>query len=377
MTRLGLTAISGAAGALVALIFILMPDVLQTLLSALHMPGTLIDMFSSDSGLRAICGLTAFALLAYGLPLLSHGLSSAYRLRDLMAHIESASDGDRRLADLDAAIAADPHLEQALAPAQRWASDQLDESGSAAVVAHRLPSTLISAAALFRQHQWAPALRVVPLLVIGFGFVITFFSLSRSADRTFSDLISVTPGDYSAMILGFRSSCAGMALAALAGLILWTMQRLLDEEIAALCSQALQRLDRFVDIERQEILLAESPTQPAILARLDGALAEQRTSLANIVTQLTSLREDADSQTHHLSLLPALQEQLQGIEVRHHELKETADRVAAENDSLRKDIAVLKELRPRLQAANEGAVTRLTTALRSLRDSASSSLPGL
>lgn len=379
MVRSSLTVLCAVVAIVLAIVFIGFPGIIQSLMLSVGVPGTVRDIFSSDPGFQATCGLTVFALVGFGIPLLLQSLTRTHSLQVLDLLLDPHASPPRRLIDLEAAVAIEPEISHALVPADRWASEQLDSTGSYYLEAHRLPSTLLSSAALFRNLHWAPATRLIPGLLIGIAAVVSLITLSKSADRAFADLMSVTSSDYGTMALGLRSAAAGLAIALCAGLLLWALQRFLDGRLAGFCDRVVNRLDHLVDLERHPLVLAGAPVSPAVTKEFESAVGEIRSFLATLRQDVAVLREQSGAHAETLAGLSALPEAVSRAEMRQHDAIASAQQAIQAVESLKANVTALENIRvqPMAVAANETAVNRLTTAIRSLRETAAARLPRL
>jgi hypothetical protein len=359
------------------------PEELAVQLRGLGMPATAADIVFSDRSVLWVCGLCVACLFGYAIPRIVSRLHQLMQLRRAATDIASARHEHRSVAQLEELVQQHAMLLSPLAPVSAWAYDSSNDTGEPLVMAKHQPSSMLSIQQLKKGPGWLTALSFMPQLLVLAAAVIILVALSRSADKAFAEVLSVANTDYGTMILGLRSAAAAMAIALLSALLIWLADKLLDYKMlqyAEAISTGLNQLIGQEDVSAIDLVMptsermggAQNPRYEAFLEALNRKMVDMN---ANI----QALSKAGANQPAQMPDLTGVQAAMDSSAQKQDMLLGTLQQSMDELQALRKDVTALHTTaaQPLPVPSNDLAASKLTTAIRALKDSAAIDLPQL
>jgi hypothetical protein len=354
------------------------PEELGVMLRGFGIPATVVDIFFTDRSVLWVCALSVAFLFAYAVPSMGSQFLHILKLRTLAADVASLRHEHRSLDGMESMIQAHAGLLSRLSPASHWAYETSSDQGDPQVAAKRLPSSMVSAQQLAHGHNWSAALRFMPQLLVLVALIFVMLALARSADKAFAEVLSVTNTDYGTMILGLRSAAAALAVALCASVVVWSIEKLLAVQAHAYSQEIVSGLDQIVTLEdtgAMDLTMAMSPAAPASTSQVEQLLAALHKKMAETDS---ALKELSKAQVSGATVV-ALQAALKNGEGKQDSVLSALQQSMDELHGLRKEVDSLRAAPPQVlpTPSNDQAASRLTSAIRALKDSAASDLPQL
>jgi hypothetical protein len=354
------------------------PEELGVALRGFGVSATIVDIFFADRSVQWVGALSVAFLFGYAVPSAISRLLHLAKLRKLDAALAGMRHEPRSLDELENLVQQDGGLLQRLSPVGLWVYGTSREQGDSLLVAKCLPSTLVTSAQLARTSGLTAALRFLPLLLVLLALIIVMLALARSSDKAFAEVLSVANTDYGTMILGLRSATGAMAIALFAAVLVWATEKLLDFKAQSLAQSIASGLDQLVTLEDRSAMDLPMPINspaPIDIGKIEQLLGNLQTKIGKTETALHDLSKaqvsGATMQTIHNMLKSS--ESKQDMMLR--ALQQSMD----ELHGLRKEVDAMQQstAQPLPTPSNDLAASRLTSAIRALKDSAASDLPQL